>query len=489
MALNRETRGVPTPPTVLLVDADTSDRHQLASSLFSSGDYRVEETGDPSAALACLRTQMIDLIVTDLRLPEYDGCELLARLGDEAHLAAIPVMFLSSESGVRDKVRALGAGACDYVTKPVAFAELRARIDGVLARHRADRQRMGRSRNYSLAGDFTAISFPELIGMLQVGRRSGRLAIVTPRASGALICIEGMIYHATFGSLDGENAFYRILLEDRGQFEFEPCEFDLASVRNTIAISPTALLMEGSRRLDCWIRDNGGTRPTLDDQPRTSIARPDHVIAAPTPTPEHIAALEALVRDPEQQGELRLIPRDELSAWNDEVEGKIRCRVLLIAKPSEAVGALAGLAMPLTSKQIESTLHFDQRVLGLTFESADSRLDLLLLDEELPAFVLDQLYHQPAVMVFAPGQGDGLALALHSLVELEAVIAHLDPVDVLCLGEESTVQVFCAAAERAGREPHVRHVPESLTEQRVRFRECLAEILRSWRVPDPAVTI
>lgn len=471
---------MPTPTTLLLVDADVSERRQLAASLFSSGHYRVEEAGDPAAALACLRDELIDLVITDLRLPETDGCGLLELIDNEAHLATLPVMFLSDEDSVRDKVRALEAGAADYVTKPVAFAELCARIDAVLARHRADTQRMSRSRNYSLAGDFTGISFPELIGMLQVGGRSGRLAILTPRASGEVLWVDGMIYHAHFGSLDGESAFYRIMLEDRGQFEFEPRAYDLTSVRNTIAISPTALLMEGSRQLDSWLRDNGDSASATDDQPKALAERSEDIAAAPTPAPQHVAALEELVRDPEHKGRLQLIPRDELFAWNDAVDDETRCRVLLIGKPSEVVAALTSVAMPLTCTQIEGALHFDQRVLGLTFEGHGSRLDLLLLDDELPAFVLDELYHQPAVLVFAPVQGDGQTLALHSVGELEAVVAHLDPVDALCLGEESAVQVFRAIAERAGRDPEVHQLPASLAELRVRFRDCLAEIVRVW---------
>jgi hypothetical protein len=60
------------------------------------------------------------------------------------------------------------------------------------------------------------------------------------------------------------------------------------------------------------------------------------------------------------------------------------------------------------------------------------------------------------------------------------VIAHLDPPDVLCLGQTSSVDVLQAAAERAGRSPTIHHLDAPLSELRVRFRELLTEILRVW---------
>lgn len=93
-------------------------------------DAAIEPSGD--AALATLRAGGLDLIVLDLRLPGIDGVEICRTLREEGHRT--PVLMLTGRGSTTDVVRGLEAGADDYLAKPVAVDELRARVRALLRR-------------------------------------------------------------------------------------------------------------------------------------------------------------------------------------------------------------------------------------------------------------------------------------------------------------------------------------------------------------------
>ena len=82
-----------------------------------------------------LATEVVDLIVFDLRLPSEDGMNLARKLRDES---AIPIIMLTGRSDEADRVMGLELGADDYVTKPFSPRELLARIRTVLRRRRTE---------------------------------------------------------------------------------------------------------------------------------------------------------------------------------------------------------------------------------------------------------------------------------------------------------------------------------------------------------------
>lgn len=84
---------------------------------------RIVDSGE--AALRALDEAAADVVLLDLGLPDIDGIDLLSRLRARWR---VPVLVLSARSDEADKVRALDAGANDYVTKPFGVAELMARL-------------------------------------------------------------------------------------------------------------------------------------------------------------------------------------------------------------------------------------------------------------------------------------------------------------------------------------------------------------------------
>lgn len=123
----------PARPTVLVIEDEAPIRRFLRISIEAHGMTVVEaRLGADGLALAGSRNP--ELIVLDLGLPDMDGQDVIRRLREWTET---PILVLSVRDDEKEKVRALDAGANDYVTKPAGISELMARIR-VLLRSRDD---------------------------------------------------------------------------------------------------------------------------------------------------------------------------------------------------------------------------------------------------------------------------------------------------------------------------------------------------------------
>jgi two-component system phosphate regulon response regulator PhoB len=120
---------------VLLVDDDPIVR-ELVTSLLETVGFTIVSCESAEEALSQIAAVAFDLLVIDWGLPGMSGLDLCRNLRKEARTAAIPVLFLSSNSSSHDMVDAFASGADDYVVKPFRASELGARILGLLRRAR-----------------------------------------------------------------------------------------------------------------------------------------------------------------------------------------------------------------------------------------------------------------------------------------------------------------------------------------------------------------
>jgi two-component system KDP operon response regulator KdpE len=119
--------------TILLVEDDAALLVALRA-LMRSKDYNVIETASGEEAIAAASRGETDVIVLDLGLPDMNGLEVLARIRT---FSTVPVIVLTAHHQQIEKIRALDAGADDYVTKPFDTEELLARVRAVLRRTQA----------------------------------------------------------------------------------------------------------------------------------------------------------------------------------------------------------------------------------------------------------------------------------------------------------------------------------------------------------------
>jgi len=115
----------------VLVVEDESYISRLFDMVLTAAGYKVMIAKNGSSATALLTSNMVDLLLLDLGLPDMDGLEVLRELRAWSN---IPVIVVSAREMERDKVLALDLGADDYITKPFSAPELLARMRAALRR-------------------------------------------------------------------------------------------------------------------------------------------------------------------------------------------------------------------------------------------------------------------------------------------------------------------------------------------------------------------
>jgi DNA-binding response OmpR family regulator len=121
-------------PTIAIVD-DEADILELVSLNLSRAGFKTRRFADVESFLRFLATELPDLVILDLMLPDADGFEVCKLLKSHEKYSSVPIIMLTARSAETDKVVGLELGADDYVTKPFSPRELVARVKAVLRRH------------------------------------------------------------------------------------------------------------------------------------------------------------------------------------------------------------------------------------------------------------------------------------------------------------------------------------------------------------------
>ncbi len=138
------------PEKILIVDDDV-DTLKLVGLIVQRQGYEVRVASSGAQALAMLQSEVPDLLLLDIMMPEMDGYEVARKMREDPRTAEVPIIMFTAKSQLDDKVAGFEAGADDYLTKPTQPRELLAHIKAVLAR--VSKSRLPVTPSQSLAAE------------------------------------------------------------------------------------------------------------------------------------------------------------------------------------------------------------------------------------------------------------------------------------------------------------------------------------------------
>lgn len=147
---------MPPRAKILFVDDDRFMRQSFVE-LIANYDYQIKTANDGLDALTHLQDYPADIVITDLMMPNMDGHALLEAV--QSRYPEVFVLVVTGSSNIEEAVRAMKAGAYDYILKPFVFNAIIAVIEGIIGfRNAADRRQpiRGRRRN--------GLAFPNIVG-------------------------------------------------------------------------------------------------------------------------------------------------------------------------------------------------------------------------------------------------------------------------------------------------------------------------------------
>jgi DNA-binding response OmpR family regulator len=116
---------------ILVVD-DEPQNLELMEAILQDAGYAVLSASGGEEALVLANAKRPDLIILDLMMPGLSGFEVCARVKTDPQTGGTPVLFVTALNQIADKERALAAGGDDFLTKPVQYAEMLARVEALL---------------------------------------------------------------------------------------------------------------------------------------------------------------------------------------------------------------------------------------------------------------------------------------------------------------------------------------------------------------------
>ncbi len=227
----------------LIVDPDPEETTVLELRMVEQG-FEVAQARASDQALKILEKGDVDIVVSELELQPIDGFQLLAEARKNSWGQKVPWVIVTGRTGGgrTDAQKAFELGAIDFLTKPLSSDLLVAKLKQIIEREAV---RGGPARG--VAGSLQEMGLPEMVQVLNYGRKTGSLKIRSGPNSGEIHFVGGLIFNALWSTLRGEEAFFAMLGLTEGEFSLDP---NFTAPQQVIQDTPEALLLEGMRRLD-----------------------------------------------------------------------------------------------------------------------------------------------------------------------------------------------------------------------------------------------
>lgn len=219
---------------VLIVDDEEDLTWTLTRKLSKDEDkFRLICVNSGSEAISVLNQVPIDLVISDIRMPEVSGLELLSEIKRKYQHTKVIIMTAYGSADVQRDANE--RGCFRYIEKPFEINELRELILNGLAEEKG------------FKGSVSDFQLGDIVQLNCLGRLTSGLKVVHEEVSGFIYFEDGNIVHAETSRLEGENAFYHIMSWQGGEFFVHR---NVKVERETIKKGWQSLLLEAVRRAD-----------------------------------------------------------------------------------------------------------------------------------------------------------------------------------------------------------------------------------------------
>ncbi len=190
---------------VLIVDDEETLTWSMAKSLSKDRDkYEVIIANNGKEAINLLKKNKIDLVITDIRMPDINGLDLLVKIRKEYPEIKVIIMTAYGSSDVQKEANR--RGSIYYVEKPFEISDIRKIIIDLI----------GKKKGFQ--GKVYGLQLTDIIQMNCLSRLTTALVITRDGEKGVIYLNEGEIIHAECGEKKGTDAFYKILSWQEGEF-------------------------------------------------------------------------------------------------------------------------------------------------------------------------------------------------------------------------------------------------------------------------------
>jgi CheY-like chemotaxis protein len=194
-----------------------------------------------------------DLLVCDYRMPGMDGRQLIERLKSRPATANFSAVLMASKADIAERLSQQDA-ADDYLEKPFYLKDATRRIKRMIDRIALEKMAKTAPSDGVVRGNLSQMNVIDLMQSLEMGRKSCQLTLTKEGDKCEVFFVEGQVKHATYGSLVGDEAVFKVLRWTGGNFQLD---FEGKTDKETTQLNTQGLLMEGLRLLDESQRDGG----------------------------------------------------------------------------------------------------------------------------------------------------------------------------------------------------------------------------------------
>jgi CheY-like chemotaxis protein len=258
---------------LLLVDDNPMVLGMLQHALSSLA--QVSTATDAADALLKAVDDAPDILVCDYRMPGMDGRQLIEKLKSRPATANFSSMLMASKTDIAERLSTQEA-ADDYLEKPFFLKDATRRVKRMIDRIALEKMAKTAPSDGVVRGNLSQMNVIDLMQSLEMGRKSCQLSLNHEGDKCEVFFVEGQVKHATYGSLVGDEAVFKVLRWTGGNFQLN---FEGKTDQETTKLNTQGLLMEGLRLLDESARDGGAE---AEAAPVESSSAP---VAATTPTP------------------------------------------------------------------------------------------------------------------------------------------------------------------------------------------------------------